>query len=367
MSFAIMGLGTALPAFTCTQEQAVRVAQALCHDPRGASLVPTLYRQTEIEQRHIVLGGTVVSDIIDDTRHSQSVFLPKGNVDDRGPTTHERMQAYAEHAPSLAMAAACQALDESKLAATEITHLVTVSCTGFSAPGVDIALIKGLKLRSTVERTHIGFMGCHGALNGLRLARAITGADPASRVLLCAVELCSLHCHYGSDARRLVGNALFGDGAAAVIGMASEDATADCWQVTATGAGLFPDSAYAMTWHIGDYGFDMTLSARVPNLIEKHLRPWLEKWVQQNNLRLDDIASWAIHPGGPRVLNAVADAVRLPEDALADSREVLRQHGNMSSPTVLFIIDRLRRRNAQRPCVAMGFGPGLAVEATLFR
>ncbi len=364
MSFAIRGIGTALPPYILRQEVAARLAQVLCLDPRQAPLVPTLYRQTEIQQRRLVLGEQVVVDVIEGTRHSNSVFLPKGHPEDPGPTTRERMQVYVAEALPLALKAARRALEASGLSAGAVTHLVTVSCTGFSAPGVDIGLIKQLGLAPTVERTHVGFMGCHGALNGLRVARALTAADPEACVLLCAVELCSLHYRYGWDPKQVVSNALFGDGAAALVGTA-DGGPAD-WRVAASGARLFPECEYAMTWNVGDNGFDMTLSTRVPNLIEAHLRPWLATWLAKHGRRIEDVASWAVHPGGPRVLNAVGEALGLEKEATAVSREILTTHGNMSSPTVLFIIDRLRQQGASRPCVAMGFGPGLAAEATLF-
>jgi predicted naringenin-chalcone synthase len=367
MSLAIAGLGTALPEFRIDQDQAVRVAQVLCLDRRQAPLVPVLYRQTDIDGRHMVLSEAIVEDVVNGTRHTESVFLPRGCADERGPTTRERMQVYVEQAAPLAVAASRRALRNSRLAPDEITHLVTVSCTGFSAPGVDIGLIKELRLRPTVQRTHVGFMGCHGALNGLRVANALCSADRTARILLCAVELCSIHYHYGWDPKRIVANALFADGAAALVGVCPEVAPAGTWQVSATGSKLFPDSEYAMTWDIGDHGFDMTLSTRVPNLIEAHLRPWLEKWLWEQGLRVSDVRSWAVHPGGPRVLSSVGRALGLEESSFKVSREVLQAHGNMSSPTVLFIIDRLRQEKAPRPCVAMGFGPGLAAEAVLFR
>ncbi|MBL8798437.1 MAG: type III polyketide synthase, partial [Planctomycetia bacterium] len=223
--------------------------------------------------------------------------------------------------------------------------------------------IKELGLPPTVERTHVGFMGCHGALNGLRVARAIAESNPHACVLLCAVELCSLHYHYGWNPKRIVANALFADGAAALVGKAASGAGG--WQVAGNGACIFPDSEYAMTWDVGDHGFDMTLSTRVPNLIEANLRPWIEQWLGAHRLGLSDIASWAVHPGGPRVLLSVAKALDVDLAAMAVSREVLQTHGNMSSPTVLFILNRLRQIDAPRPCVALGFGPGLAVEAAL--
>jgi predicted naringenin-chalcone synthase len=367
MTLAIAGLGTALPDFRIDQERAARLAQVLCLDRRQAPLVPTLYRQTGISRRHMVLSEAIVADVIDGTRHSGSIWLPRATADDFGPTTAQRMQVYVAEAMPLAIRAARAALVDSAVPARDITHVVTVSCTGFSAPGIDIALIKGLGLRPTVERTHVGFMGCHGALNGLRVAGALIGSDSSARVLLCAVELCSIHYRYGWDPKRVVANALFADGAAALVGIPVELAPEDAWKVSATGACIFPDCEYAMTWEIGDHGFNMSLSTRVPNLIEQNLRPWLEPWLQQSRLRIDDIASWAVHPGGPRVLASVARAVGIDEASLAVSHEVLSCHGNMSSPTVLFIINRLRRQGAPLPCLALGFGPGLAGEAVLFR
>ena len=361
MSFAIVGLGTALPPFTLERERAAKLAQVLCLDAEQAPVVPVLYRQTEIEQRHIVLSDAIVDDVIGGTRHTASPFLPDGRADDHGPSTAERMRHYVAEAGPLACQAARRALDESGLSAAVITHLVTVSCTGFSAPGVDCQLIHELKLPATVERTHVGFMGCHGAINGLRVAQGAGRSGPPGLRAAVAVELCSLHYHYGWDPKRVVANALFADGAAALVGR-----QATGWRVRGTGSCLFPDSENAMTWNIGDHGFHMTLSTRVPNLIEQHLRPWLAGWLARHGLTLADIGSWAVHPGGPRVLQAVARALKLDVASMEVSRQVLTQHGNMSSPTILFILDRLRRRGARLPCVALGFGPGLVVEGAIF-
>jgi alpha-pyrone synthase len=323
-----------------------------------------MYQGTGIQTRQVCLGTAVVRDILDGTRLSGSAFLPSGTDDDCGPSTRARMEHYAELAPPLAIAAAGRALQQSGLAAERITHLITVSCTGFFAPGLDLVLMRGLGLAPTVERAQIGYMGCHGALNGLRVARAFTGSDPEACVLLCATELCSLHYHYGWNPQKMIANALFSDGSAAVVGTAAS-AERPAWQVTATGACLIPSSAEAMTWRIGDHGFEMTLSKKVPELIARHLRPWLESWLGRHGLSVEGIASWAIHPGGPKILSAVEEALALRPEATAVAREVFAQYGNMSSPTVLFILDRLRSRGSERPCVAMGFGPGLMAEAAL--
>jgi predicted naringenin-chalcone synthase len=280
-----------------------------------------------------------------------------------GPSTNERMQWYADHAPPLAFRASGDALERAELPARDVTHLVTVSCTGFMAPGIDLQLIRRLGLPGTVERVHVGFMGCHGALNGLRVARGLVAADPGARVLLCAVELCSLHFCTFWDANRSVGNAIFGDGAAALVAAASSGE--GDWTVSACGSCVIPDSEDAMGWVIGDHGFEMFLSPRVPELIEKQLRPWLTGWLARQGLKLEQIGSWAIHPGGPRILTSVEQALSLDRSATEVSRQVLSECGNMSSPTVLFILDRLRKADARRPCVALGFGPGLVAEAAL--
>ncbi len=371
MSLAILGLGTAVPGTPFDQAEAQSVAQTLCcRTAEQATWLPTMYANTGIGRRHMVLAGELLSDILNQTRQSQSIFLPTGEPDDRGPTTAERMGSYVQYAGPLAIEAARAALNQSGLAPRALTHLVTVSCTGFQAPGVDIELMHTLDLAPTIERTHVGFMGCHGALNGLRVMRAFVDADPGARVLLCATELCSVHYYYGWDPQKMIANALFADGSAAVVGAASgkgDGRPKDAWQMTASGSCLLPDSVDAMTWSIADHGFEMTLAKKVPGLIGMHLRPWLETWLRRHGLSLEDIASWAIHPGGPRILSAVEESLGLAPGTAWASYEIFQQFGNMSSPTTLFILDRLRRAEADRPCVALGFGPGLVAEAALFR
>jgi len=366
MSLSILSIGTAVPDTVVTAAQAEAVARALCNSPNGAAWLPKIYAGTGITTRHLSITRAVLDDVIAGSKHSGSAFLPTGDVDDAGPTTARRMVHYAEHATPLALKAARQALERSTLASRDITHLVTISCTGFQAPGVDVALIKGLDLALTTERTHVGFMGCHAALNGLRVARGFADADAASRILVCAVEVCSVHYHYGFDAQRAVANSLFADGAAALIGVPDSEGPDDAWRLAASGACLFPDSEAAMSWSIGDHGFVMTLSRQIPALIGRSLAPFMIGWLARHGLALADVATWAVHPGGPRIVTAVEEALGLDTSATAASRAILDEYGNMSSPTILFVIDRLRRGNAPRPCVAIGFGPGLNAEVALF-
>ncbi len=226
-------------------------------------------------------------------------------------------------------------------------------------------MIKSLELPLDIARTHVGFMGCHGLINGLRVANAYIEADRSACVLLCAVELCSLHHQYGWNTEQIIANALFADGAAAlVLRMASQDASGS-YRLVATGSTLIANCEDAMSWRIGDHGFSMTLSSQVPDLIGRHVRPWLEAWLSRQGLDIPSVGSWAIHPGGPRILATFGEAAGLDRTAIEPSYRVLAEYGNMSSPTVAFILDRLRMAGAARPCVALAFGPGLAVEAAL--
>lgn len=366
MALAILGLGTAVPDTELGAEEGMLLAQKLCcTTAEQADWLAGLYRNSGIRKRHITLHKQVIRDVLEGTRKSESVFLPKNRADRHGPTTGQRMDMYARHARPLALKAARRGLEQSRVSPLEITHLVTVSCTGFHAPGIDIELMKGLGLPATTERTHIGFMGCHGALNALRIAAAIAGSDPAARVLICAVELCCLHGTYAWDPEGIVCHVIFADGAAAVVGAA--DGPDGAWRLDASGSCVFPGSENDMTWKVGDHGFRMTLSKNVPPLIEANLRPWLLAWLQQQAIGFDQVASWAIHPGGPKILTAVEDALGLPASANQPARDVLSEHGNMSSPTILFLLDHLQRNQAPRPCVALAFGPGLTAEAALFR
>jgi predicted naringenin-chalcone synthase len=250
-----------------------------------------------------------------------------------------------------------------------VTHLITVSCSGFNAPGYDISLVQQLPLSPGVERTHVGFMGCHGALNGLRVARAFVEADPHAVVLLCAVELCSLHQQYGWNPQQVVANALFADGAAAVVATAdtidrSDDQTT---KLIGNGSCILPDSQDYMSWRIQDHGFEMTLSPQLPDLIRRSLKPWLAEWLSSFDLTTDQVPTWAIHPGGPRVLSSTGQALSLSDEQLEPSRRVLAEYGNMSSPTVLFILEQQRQRNMTGPCILLGFGPGITIEAALLQ
>jgi predicted naringenin-chalcone synthase len=363
MDVHILGIGTAVPEYEIEQADAAQQASQLCCATlQQQQLMKILYRRSGVMKRHsVVLTSSTNGQPAEQSFYRQSKFHPNG------PTTADRMEMYDSFAAPLAIEAARQSLRDAEVKHSEVTHLVTVSCSGFSAPGVDLAIIRELRLQPNTSRTHIGFMGCHGALNGLRVAKAFAVSRPGSCVLLCAVELCTLHHQYGWQPEQIVANALFADGAAAVVIQASDDHPKDALSVVGLGSTVLPDSSHLMRWRIEDHGFQMNLSPQVPDLISRALRPWLQRWLSEHKLDIDDIGSWAIHPGGPRIIEACAQTIASKTDCISDSLGVLAEYGNMSSPTILFILDRLRTRGAPRPYLALAFGPGIAVEAALLK
>jgi prepilin-type processing-associated H-X9-DG protein len=364
MSLCIKGLGTAVPRHCIAQEDLAEVAGRFCGlNDKQRRMLPTLYRHAGVQKRHsVVLASPSNRDAAGQSFY-QSVEIGGPN----GPSTADRMRVYAECATPLAADACRRALAAAQMGPEEITHLVTVSCSGFCAPGVDVQLFHELGLSPGVARTNVGFMGCHGALNGLRVARSFVEADPNARVLLCAIELCTLHHQYGWNPDQIVANALFADGSAAAVCVpgTEENGTEDSLSALSSASAIIPETEDLMSWRIGDHGFQMGLSARVPEVIRTTLRSWLHGWLATEGVNPDQVGQWGIHPGGPRILQACLEALELEPEAIAASRGVLAEFGNMSSPTILFILDRLRRQQAPGPWVLLAFGPGLTIEAAL--
>ncbi len=274
------------------------------------------------------------------------------------PDTAARMRKYESWAPDLAVAAVEKLLQGEDRAA--ITHIVVTSCTGFSAPGVDLALVERCGLSPSVERTMVGFMGCYAAINALKLARHIVRSEPKARVLAVNLELCTLHLHETDELEEILSFLLFADGCAAALVSADPVGVG----MESFRAALVPDTSALIRWHIRQQGFDMVLSGAVPGAIRTALSESRDAILGGAN----DIDLWAVHPGGRTVLDAVEQAFALPLEALAASRRVLNDYGNMSSGTVMFVLDRLMREGAAgaRGC-AMSFGPGLVAETMMFR
>ena len=359
MPLTLHGIGTAVPTQQLSQAEAVEVAHRInAESPEQVRLMSRIYQKTKVLTRGSVL---LENDAVDGTTKERLSFYGS-----ESPGTAERMQVFDAHAGGLALEAAAKALKDADISAGAITHLVTVSCTGFQSPGVDLFLMDKLELAPSVQRTHIGFMGCHGAMNGLRVAHAFAEMDPNAVVLLCAVELCSLHMAYGWHPEKVVANALFADGAAAVVASANPSPAHQSLVLRRSGSMVIPHSADLMHWEIGDHGFDMGLSPLVPETVGAALLPWLRDWLKEQAIELEAVTSWAVHPGGPKILSTCAEVLSLEPNRLLDSRAVLQDHGNMSSATILFILERLSRRSTTGPCLALAFGPGLSAEVALF-
>lgn len=276
------------------------------------------------------------------------------------PSTRTRMARYEATAPALAEAALLRLGLEQE--GPRITHLIFATCTGFAAPGLDHWVIDRFGMPGHVERTIVGFMGCQAAINALKLAWHIVRSEPAARVCIICLELCTLHLQDSSALEQLLSFLIFADGCATALVSADPAGLA----IEGFRAGVAPDSAGMITWRIGDAGFDMVLSGMVPFTLAHALPEWRDAILAGAPTREIDL--WAVHPGGRSILDAVAHGLDLPEDALATSRAVLRDHGNMSSATVLFVLEAMLADGirGQRGC-AMAFGPGLSAETMRFR
>lgn len=365
----LCAIGTALPA--CKLPQA-RIAEfmigSLALPEREARKLRALYRATGIDWRHTVLPdyGSEPADF---------TFYPPAADLEPFPTVSQRMVVYRREAVPLAAAAARDCLAQVPyVSVSTITHLITVSCTGMYAPGLDIDLIGALGLASTVQRTAVNFMGCYAAFNGLKLADALCRADPArTRVLVVCLELCTLHFQKHATPDHLLSNALFGDGAAAalVTAEAPPAGAPPALVIEAAHCALEPAGRADMAWHIADSGFEMTLSSYVPDLIKAGIGQLTAGLLRAFDLRLDDVAHIAIHPGGRRILEVIEQALHLPAAANRHAYEVLREVGNLSSATVLFVLRRLLSEltaaNRGERVLSFAFGPGLTLESLLLR
>jgi predicted naringenin-chalcone synthase len=277
------------------------------------------------------------------------------------PSTQARMRLYEQQATGLAL----QAIAAAAVDPAEITHLLVASCTGFTAPGLDQLIQSRLGLAPSVERTMIGFMGCYAAVPALRAARHIVRSEPQATVLVVNLELCTLHLQETADLETVLSFLLFGDGASACVVSAEPHGIALDSFRAATVAG----TADLITWRIGDAGFDMHLSGKVPQAIAAALRAERARNDGDGILgggRVQDIAHWAVHAGGRTVLDAVEQGFELPSTALSHSRAVLRGVGNVSSATLPFVLSRLLAGRETGPGMAMAFGPGLAAETFRF-
>ena len=289
-------------------------------------------------------------------------------------TTGERMRRFLPEALPLGKEALTSCMADAGLAPGDIDTLTVVSCTGYATPGLDVLLARDLGLPASTQRLHVGHMGCYAAVPALATASDAAAARGQTTLLLC-LELTSLHVQprpaegeTDADREQMVAHALFSDAAAAVA--VSPSAGARGLEVLDFTAHTEVASAPLMTWDVTDLGFRMGLSPKVPAVLGPHVPAAVERLCAGHGIKIDDVARWAIHPGGPRIVDAVAEGLSLTEEQVADSRAILAEHGNCSSATLLLILDRILARGDLAPgdpVVAIAFGPGLTLYAALLR
>jgi alkylresorcinol/alkylpyrone synthase len=353
----ILSVGVARPPYVYQQETLSRIAKENLLGPawrddaaraEEARRIDHLFSASRVQQRYSVVD------------YEDYYAQPR--------STGERMAAYTRLAYPLAREAVEKTLAEYERLAETISDFVVISCTGYTAPGLDITLARDLRMPRDARRVVIGHMGCYGAMVGLRQALSSLRAYPGATMLMLSVELCSLHFTQTLDPEALTGFALFGDGAAGVLLTSEEGATGPRLVESYCAADF--GAASQMSWTITDTGFFMGLSPRVPVTLRRNISGVMDKLLTPHGLGVADVTHWLVHPGGPSILEAVQQKLELSAEQMALSWETLAEHGNCSSTTVLLMLERLLREGRARPGewgVMMAFGPGLTLETCLLQ
>jgi predicted naringenin-chalcone synthase len=355
--FAVSG---AVPAYAFKQDEiAKKCIDILSIQGEKAEFLNRIYQNSSINNRY-----SVVNDF-HKSRGEWEFWGPQ--YPEKVPGMTERNQRYKQEAPALAERAARQALEQWGGEVSRITHLISVSCTGMIAPGIEYYLMQNLGLCPTINRLGINFMGCFGAFKGLSVAQAFARANPDARILIVCTELCSLHLQTDHDPETIMANALFSDGsAAAIIGGNCLPEEEPLWEIQRVHSLGFKNSVDKMSWEASDRGFLIGLCHTVPVYIKRHMKEFVEgllpKEIQPSQ------CDWAIHPGGASIVQAVEKALQLHPDQTESSWKILNDFGNMSSVTFLFVLNDLLKQKSERTWTAgVGFGPGLSAEGILLR
>lgn len=282
------------------------------------------------------------------------------------PKTKKRNRIYTEQSKNLLLDVSNETINKSTFTKDQITHLITVSCTGFYAPGPDYYLVKELNLNPKVERLHIGFMGCYAAFTAIKMAKHICVANPEAVVLVADIELCSIHLQMKNNIDTIVANSVFADGAASFI--VSNQKADEALEIIDLDTVITSEGEEDMAWTIGNEGFDMKLSTYVPKILKNELGNSIFPFLEKNHIDQSDIDIWGIHPGGKSILEKSKQSLNLIDEHLDISYAILEQYGNMSSVTILFVLKEIiTQKKSLKPFPAMAFGPGLTVEMGLFK
>ena len=353
----ITSIGTAVPQFKHEQNEILRfMTRIYAFNEKERRTLKYLYHQSGISSRYSVL-----SDYSQEP--AQWTFYPPAENLEPFPSIEARMQIFNTHAAGLSAKAIRDCLGD-QLDIQEITHLITVTCTGLSAPGLDLQLMEMLNLPKNIFRTSVNFMGCYAAIHALKLADSLCQSDPDAKVLIVCTELCTLHFQQQATTNNITSSLLFGDGSAAVL-VTGHGEKRKGFPLIGFYGEVMPRGKQDMSWELSSTGFAMTLSSYVPSLIEEDFEMLVHQALARQHISREQITHWCIHPGGKKILEAIEKSLSLPKEKLDTSYRVLQDYGNMSSPTILFVLKEILSgldKTKDQKVFGAAFGPGLTME-----
>ncbi len=366
MRSSISAIGTSNPSNKFSQEQIFEfMKDAHQLDEQNSRRLHKLYQVSGIAHRYSVL---------DDFGSPKSNYAFFGNEAglEPFPTTAQRGIIFQKNALNLCLSAIDNCFAKlNNFDVKQITHVITVSCTGMYAPGLDIEIVESLGLKPSVERTCINFMGCYGAFNALKVADYICKADDKANVLIVDVELCTLHFQKENTLDNWLANSLFADGASAVLVQNADEAKEKIFEIDTFYTEVVTEARNEMAWKIGDHGYEMQLTNKVSKQIKSGIKSVADKLLEKANLTFDDIDAYAIHPGGRKILEVCDEVFNLNNGQLEASYHVLNNYGNMSSTTIVFVLNELSKKaNEQKfgkNILSFAFGPGLTFESMILK
>jgi len=353
----IVSIGTAVPAHRHRQEDIMRfMQQVYAMNETDNRKLKFLYHQSGIDTRY-----SVVHDY--SKKINEWKFYPHSENLEPFPSLELRMIWYNKFAPPLSVDAIRKCTD-GHINTKDITHLITVSCTGMSAPGLDLQVMELMDLPKNIYRSSVNFMGCYAAIHAMKMADAICKNDKSAKVVIVCTELCTLHFQKEPTSDNIASSLLFSDGAAAIL-ITHDQFNKNGIGIESFYAEVVPKGKKDMAWELSGTGFLMTLSGYVPELIEEDFEALVNRALGHANKTKQHITDWCIHPGGKRIVDAIAKTLQLPQSALQPSYDVMKAYGNMSSPTILFVLKQIlaqARNGSRKEIFGAAFGPGLTME-----
>lgn len=357
----IVDIQTASPPYKVSQKKTCEeLKKRMAVTPITARLIDMASSQSDIENRFLVIPDGN-DEIIENFYSIDGNYIVPG--------TKQRMVEYEQWSKKLVIEAVEKIFENNKIEPSEISRIITISCTGFFAPGLDYFIMEHFKIPKTAKRLNIGFMGCAASLIGLNSAmESINAGDEPMNILLVSVELCSLHLQTEPTRDNILANMIFADGCAAAL--LTNNPAYSKLKIVDTKSILFDKSAEFMGWKIGNSGFEMILSSELPKIILEYAVPACEKMIEDWGIRKDEIKYWALHPGGRAILDSLKKGLNLTEGEMVASRTILKNYGNMSSASILFVLKQIIQNykiDKDDYICAIAFGPGLTMETALLK